>query len=97
MKTRKKYPKELKLDAVSLVLEQGHTKAEAARCLDIDPQLIGRWVKESKEDDGQAFRGNGKLTPEQEEIRKLKAQVKRLQMEKDILKKATVFFAKETK
>jgi len=45
----------------------------------------------------QAFRGNGKQTPEQEEIRKLKAQVKRLQMEKDILKKATVFFAAETK
>lgn len=97
MKTRKKYPKEFKLDAVSLVLEQGYTKAEAARSLDVDSQLIGRWVKESQKDDGQAFRGNGKLTPEQEEIRKLKAQVKRLQMEKDILKKATVFFAKETK
>ena len=39
---------------------------------------------------GQAFRGNGKLTPELEEIRALRAQVKRLQMEKDILKKATV-------
>ncbi len=44
----------------------------------------------------QAFRGNGKLTAEQEETRKLKAQVKRLEMEKDILKKATVFFAAET-
>ena len=97
MKTRKKYPKEFKLDAVSLVLEQGYTKAEAARSLDIDSQLIGRWVKESQKDDGQAFRGNGKLTPEQDEIRKLKAQVKRLEMEKEILKKATVFFAKETK
>jgi transposase len=97
MKTRKKYSKEFKLDAISLVLEQGYTRAEVARNLDLDPQLIGRWVKESQRDDGQAFRGNGKLTPEQDEIRKLKAQVKRLEMEKEILKKATVFFAKETK
>ncbi len=59
--------------------------------------MLGRWVKEHQADDGQAFRGNGKLTPELEEIRKLKTQVKRLQMEKEILKKATVFFAAETK
>jgi transposase len=59
--------------------------------------MLGRWVKEHQAGDGQSFRGNGKLTPEQEEIRKLKTQVKRLQMEKDILKKATVFFAAETK
>ena len=97
MKTRKKYSKEFKLDAVNLVLEHGYSRAEAARSLELDPQLIGRWVKESQRDNGQAFRGNGKLTPEQDEIRKLKAQVKRLEMEKEILKKATVFFAKETK
>ncbi|MCP4990719.1 MAG: transposase [Colwellia sp.] len=59
--------------------------------------MLGRWIKEVGNDDGQAFRGNCKLTPEQEEIRKLKAQLKRLEMERDILKKATVFFAKETK
>ncbi len=58
--------------------------------------MLGRWIKESANDDGQAFRGNGKLTPEQEEIRNLKAQVKRLEMEPNILKKSTVFFAKET-
>ena len=97
MATRKKYSKEFKLDAVSLVTDQGYTRAEAARSLDINANMLGRWVKELQADDGQAFRGNGKLTPEQEEIKKLKAQVKRLQMEKDILKKATVFFAAETK
>jgi len=59
--------------------------------------MLGRWVNEHRTEDGQAFRGNGKLTPEQEENRKLKAQVKRLQMERDILKKATAFFAAETK
>ncbi len=97
MTTRKKYPKEFKLDAISLVLDQGYTRTEAARSLGINAHMLGRWVKEQQSDDGQAFRGNGKLTPEQEEIRKLKTQVRRLEMKKDILKKATVFFAKETR
>ena len=96
MTRKKNYSKEFKLDAVNLVLEQNYTKAAAARSLDVNPNLLGRWVNEFKEDDGHAFRGNGKLTPEQDEIRKLKAQVKRLEMEREILKKATVFFAKET-
>jgi transposase len=71
--------------------------AEASRNLCVSAQMLGRWIKEEENEDGQAFRGNGKLTPDQEEIRKLKAQVKRLEMEREILKKATVFFAKETK
>lgn len=97
MATRKKYSKEFKLDAVSLVTDQGYTRTEAASSLDINANMLGRWVQEQQSNDGQAFRGNGKLTPELEEIRTLKAQVKRLQMEKEILKKATVFFAAETK
>ncbi len=97
MTTRKKYSKEFKLDAINLVLEQNYTRAAAAKSLGVDPNILGRWVKEHEQDDGHAFRGNGKLTPEQEEIRKLKHQVKQLEMEKDILKKATVFFAKEMK
>jgi len=97
MRKRKKYSKEFKLDAVSLVLEQGYSRSDAARSLEVDPSLIRRWVLEHQADDEQAFRGHGKLTPEQEEIKKLKAQVKRLEMEKDILKKATAFFAAETK
>ena len=85
------------MDAVSLVLDQGYSRAEAARSLGLNSNMLGRWVSEQLTDGGQAFRGNGKLTPEQEEIRKLRSQVKNLKMEKEILKKATVFFAKETK
>ena len=86
MAGRKRYTKEFKLDAVSLVLDQGHTRSEVARMLDVSQQIIGRWVKEfQQDDDGHAFRGNGKLTPEQAEIRKLKAQVKQLEMDKRIL------------
>lgn len=97
MTTRKKYSKEFKLDAISLVMDQSYTRAEAARSLGINANMLTRWIKEQQEDDGQAFRGNGKLTPEQEEIRRLKEENRRLKMEKEILKKATVFFAKETK
>lgn len=97
MTTRKRYSKEFKLDAISLVLEQGYTQAEAARSLEVNANMLGRWIKEHESADGQAFRGNGKLTPEQAEIRRLREENRRLKMEKDILKKATVFFAKETR
>ena len=59
--------------------------------------MLGRWIQQFESEDGQSFRGNGKLSPEQEQIRELKNQVKRLELEKEILKKATVFFAAETK
>ena len=97
MTARKKYSKEFKLDAVSLVLEQQYTRSEAARSLGINPNMLGRWIQQFESEEGQSFRGNGKLSPEQEQIRELKNQVKRLELEKEILKKATVFFAAETK
>ena len=96
MTVRKKYSKEFKLDAISLVLEQGYSQAEAARNLSINAKMLSRWLKEQQADEGQAFRGNGKLTDEQLEIRRLREENKRLKLEKDILKKAAVFFAKET-
>lgn len=97
MTTRKKYSKEFKLDAISLVTEQGYSRSEAARSLSINPTILNRWIKENESDDGQAFRGNGKLTSEQLEIRRLREENKRLKMEKEILKKAAAFFAQETK
>ncbi len=98
MSTRKQYSKEFKLDAISLVKDQGYTITEAARSLEVNRSVLQRWIKEfNADDDGQAFRGKGKLTPEQAEIRRLKEENRRLKMEKEILKKATVFFAKETR
>jgi len=61
MTTRKKYSKEFKLDAVSLVLDQQYTRAAAARSLGINQNMLGRWIKEHESEDGQSFRGNGKL------------------------------------
>ena len=95
---RKRYSKEFKLDAISLVLDQGFSRKQAAASLEINAQMLGRWIMAFREnEDGQAFRGNGKLTPEQEEIRRLRAENKRLQQERDILKKATAFFVNEMK
>ena len=96
MTTRKKYTKEFKQDAVRLVTEQGYKQTEAARNLGIDRGMLGRWVKEFQEDESEAFRGNGKLSIEQEELRRLREENRRLRMERDILKKATAFFAKES-
>ena len=97
MTKRKSYSKEFKRDAVSLVLEQDYSRAEVALNLEVGINALSRWVKEFQEKDKHAFAGKGKLTPEQAENRKLKARIKRLEMERDILKKATVFFANETK
>jgi transposase len=68
MTTRKKYSKEFKLDAIALVVDQNYSQAEASRNLGVNPNMLGRWIKETDNDNGHAFRGNGKLTPEQEEI-----------------------------
>ena len=97
MTKRKKYSKEFKLDAIALVVEQNYSQAEASRNLGVNPNMLGRWIKEAENDDGQAFRGNGNLTPEQEEIRELKAQVKRLEMEREILKKFQAFLKQKSK
>ncbi len=97
MTTRKQYSKEFKLDAISLVQEQGYSKSEAARSLGINANVLGRWIKEHEAADGQAFQGNGILTPEKAEIPQLREGNRRLKMENEILKKATVSFAKETR
>ena len=72
MKIRKTYPKEFKLDAIKLVIEQNCSIAEAARNLEVTPQIIGRWIKEAENDDGHVFQGNCKLTLGQKRSASLK-------------------------
>ncbi len=72
MTKRKQYTKEFKLDAVRLVTEQGYTRAEAARNLGLNANMLGRWVQEMQDDEKEAFRGNGKLSAEQQELRRLR-------------------------
>ena len=98
MSQRKKYSKEFKIDAINLVQEQGYSCLEAAKSLDIAYDLLNPWIRESKKlDNNEAFRGNGKLSAEQLEIRQLKDENRRLKMEKEILTKASGFFAQEMK
>ena len=99
MTKRRKHSKEFKLDAISLVVEQGYSQTEAARNLGINANMLGRWIKQyqSEAQNSEAFGGNGNLTPEQKEIKELRKKVKQLETEREILKKATVFFAAETK
>ena len=94
-RTRKRYTPEFKCEAVSLVTEHGYSKAEAGRSLDVNPNQIRRWQLALEADGSDAFPGQGKLTPDQKRIRDLESENRRLRMEKDVLKKATVFFMQE--
>jgi transposase len=92
---RRRHSREFKIEAVKLVTEKGYSIAEAARSLDICQTLLRSWKIACEKQPDQAFPGHGRLPAIEEELRQLRAENKRLQMERDILKKATVFFAKE--
>jgi transposase len=94
MSKRKFYSQEFKREAVSLVVDQGYSFAEAGRSLGVRGNLVGRWKRELESGDS-AFQGHGKLTADQQRIKELEAENRRLKMEKDILKKATAFFVQE--
>ena len=93
--TRRKFDKQFKLEAVKMVTEQGLTQTEVAKSLDVDPSTIGYWIKVYAADGTDAFPGNGKLKPQDDELRRLRAENKRLQMECDFLKKTATWFAKQ--
>ena len=93
---RKQYSKQFKVDAVKLVTEQGYKVSEAARNLGIHHSSLRRWKAQLESNGNQAFPGKGNLSPEKEELHRLRKEVKRLRMEREILKKAAAFFAKES-
>ncbi len=96
-KKRKRYSKQFKVDAVKLVIEQGYPIGETARNLGITPNMLGRWKSELEAGSEHAFPGKGKMTPEKDELHRLRKENEQLRMERDILKKATAFFARESK
>jgi transposase len=93
---RKSYSKQFKIDAVKLVTDEGHRISEAARNLEIHPNVLRKWKDQLKCDSDRAFPGKGHMTPEKEELHRLREENKRLRMEREILKKAAAFFAKES-
>lgn len=92
--SKHKYTNEFKLEAAKLVIEQGYTHIAAAKALDVNVKNLSRWVNDfKKKENGEKVKP--RLTIEQEELLRLRKENKRLQMERDILKKATAFFASE--
>jgi transposase len=94
-RTRRTYTPEFKTEAVHLITEKGYSFAEAARSLDVSENLLRSWKQAVQEQGTQAFPGQGKPTAVEEELRRLRADNKRLTAERDILKKTTAFFARE--
>jgi transposase len=96
-KPRKTYDKEFKISAVKLVLDSGKTIVQIAADLGISGNTLFNWKNKYLEDAKNAFPGKGRLKPEDEELRKKDREIATLKMERDILKKAIAFFAKDVK
>ena len=93
---RRKFSREFKLEDVRLVQERGVAVAQAARDLDLHENVLRKWVREQAADPQQAFPGKGQMKPEQLEIEKLRREVAKLKAERDILKKAAAYFARDS-
>ena len=92
-RTYKQYSKEYKEEAVALVREQGYSVPEAAKSLGLASNLLYRW----KEQMESQLEGKSISVDEREELNRLRKENKNLRMEKEILKKASAFFAREMK
>lgn len=93
---RRQYTKEFKKEAVELANRGDYTVAEAARSLGISRNMLDRWRREYREREQEAFPGTGHQSAEMEELKRLREENRRLRLEKEILKKAAVYFAKES-
>ena len=93
---RRKFTREFKLEAVRLIRDRGVSYAQAERDLGVHQSQLRNRVKAFADDPQHAFPGQGQLKPEQLEIARLKREVTRLKAERDILKKAAAYFAKES-
>jgi len=89
---RGRYPKEFRRDAAALVIDQKRTVADVAKELGIVEQTLGNWVRQERIDRGER---EGTTTEVREENARLKREVKRLTMERDLLKRSVAFWVKE--
>jgi transposase len=92
---RRTFSHEFKLEAVKLVRDRGVAVVQACRDLDIAESVLRRWIRESEADPRHAFPGQGQMRPEQQEIDRLRREVAKLKAERDILKKAAAYFARD--
>ena len=92
---RRKFTREFKLEAVRLIKDRGVSYVQASQDLSVHTSQLRDWVKKFADDPQHAFPGHGQMKPEQLEIAQLKREVAKLKAERDILKKAAAYFAKE--
>jgi transposase len=93
---RKQYTREFKKEAIELVTKQDYTVTQAAKSLGINGNMLGRWRREYLAKEKQAFPGTGHQPSEVEELNRLREENRRLKLEKEILKKAAAYFARES-
>ena len=96
-RTRKKYERQFKIDAVSMVVNGERTVASVARDLGLDPNMLHRWKRELNSEKREAFPGKGRLGPQEEELRRLRRELEQAKEDREILKKALAFFSKHGK
>lgn len=94
-KVQKTYTPEFKREAVRLAQTSGKPITQVARELGISDTSIHQWRKELAEQESEAFPGSGHQTAQEEEIRRLKRELERVQMERDILKKTLGIFTRD--
>jgi transposase len=94
-KTYRKYTKEFKQEAVQLSAGSNKTIRQVAEELGITEKLLSRWRSEQAREGPEAFRGNGRRTAAEEELIRLRRENVELKMERDILKKAAAWFARQ--
>lgn len=92
---RRKFTPEFKLEAVKLVRERGMTVAQAARDLGLHENVLRKWVRTLEAHREQAFPGQGRMRPDDAEVARLRRELAKTKAERDILKKAIAYFAKE--
>ena len=91
---RRSFTREFKVEAVKVVQQSGKSVAMVARELDLTETALRRWVEQAEVDTGHG-RDGALTSDEHAELAQLRREVRTLRMERDILKKATAFFAKE--
>jgi len=94
VRRRRSFTKEFKAEVVALVRQPGNSAASVARDLDLTETAVRAWVKQADIDDGHR---DGLTTSEREELAALRRENRRLAQDVEILKRATAFFAKETR
>ena len=94
MSKRRKYSPEFKREAIALSRQPGTNCRQVALEIGINPNLLSRWVREADDVPSKAFKGSG--TPRDEELSNLKRELARVKKERDFLREAAVFFAKES-